>query len=174
MEFDFTTYMRDQIAAKLKELKHTKSDPHFHRIAGLSDMEEFIGNQLLTEGYQLLIETRDDFRFIDNRSDNYLSRGYYSFYVAKNHAPGDFDAMEDAKKACTTVAGKIQSRMLRDYKEDAKKPVPQRTFGIGMLEPGSFSIRTVGPLGDHYTAAYVSFTMIDIPDIVYNSDDWTD
>lgn len=171
VEFNFISYMRDEIAAKLKELQHTETNPHFHRIMGIADMEEFIGNQLLSDGYQLLAEDREDVRAVGSE-DNHLHRNFFSFYITKDFVPGDFDSIETAKKDCKKVAEKIISRMKYDWKAEKKLPATQWTHNIALLEPMSFTIRTVGPLGDNYIAAYVSFTVMSVPNLTYNPDDW--
>ena len=170
--YNHKTYLLN-VAEKLKELQHTEDDPHFHRIYGLADIEELIANQTITSGYQLLMEENDDNRFIDNNSDNILNRDYYAFYVAKNYEGGDFDSKETAKERCKTVAKKIISKYLKDYKED-RSSAPDQVYGLFALEPGSFSMRTIGPLGDNYIAIFVSFTIISNPKIIYNAGDWNE
>ena len=171
MLYNHKTYTLE-IARTLKELLHTDDEPHWHRIFGMADIEEFIANQILTDGYQLLMEDMDNSRII--RDDRPVNRDYYAFYVAKSFTGGDYDSKESAKEGCKTVANKIISKYLKDYKADAAFPIPNQNHGLSQLEPTSFSIQTMGPFGDNYIAAYVSFTIQNSPNLEYNASDWTE
>ncbi len=173
MRYNHKTYTLD-IATKLKELEHTTGNPHWHRVYGIADIEEFAENQGITDGYQLLMEENDDNRFIDNRSDNLISRFFHAFYISKSFEGGSPDDKEEAKEACKTVAKKVISKYLRDYKTDAALPKSNWVYGLAQLEPESFSMRTIPPMGDNYISVYVSFTLLDTADVVYDSGDWNE
>ena len=165
---DFIEYMR-AIAQSSKDIANQEGQ-HFHRVAGLGDMVEFLENQY--PGFHLMPVYTDDTRYIDRDSDNLMQREYFSFFLAKDYNPGDHDDLETQKNAMRAVAKKIISKILYDARQNEKVPRPQWT-GLNILERDSFSMRVVGPLGDGYVAMYVSFTTLDAAtDITYNPDDW--
>lgn len=171
MAYDHSAYLLE-IAQKLKEIGHTENEPHFHRVHGLSDVEEFLANLTQTSGYQLLEETFDNTQFV--RNDRPVARNYYSFYVAKDFDAGDTDSKENAKTGCISVIKKIISKYIRDYKADADLPIPNQIYGLRELEIESFSWMVIGVIGDNYMAVFVSFTLVDSPDVAYDANDWNE
>jgi len=170
MKYNHKNYLLD-VATKLKDIEHTIENPRFHRIYGIGDIEEFIGNQTLTKGYHLLCEIRDDENFIDFDSNNLTNRGYYGFYVAYNFEGGNFDSKETAKINCKTVAEKIISKYIKDFEEDNALSIPNRV-GLADLELSSFTITTLPTIADYYMLCFVSFTKREPSEIAYNANDW--
>lgn len=163
--FDFVPYFKN-IAEKLKELQHTTTDKHFHRIVSISQMEEFLQNMRSTTGYQLLVMDHVQGRMIDRDSDNLLDRPYYSFYVMKNVEHGNYDARQQAIQDCKTVAKKILSKLFYD-RFNAQN-------GLNFLDRNSITYQQSGPYAHNWFGINYNFTLLDPANIIYNADDWNE
>ena len=184
--FDFSRYFQN-IALTLKDVAPippsggTKGG--FHRVSGIAHLEEFLHNltRPADNGYHLVIEDNLDSRFIYN-SATLLDEQYYVFYVLKRCKLNDFDAIEQAKEGCKSVAKKIWSKIFRDHKSD-NMPVravgSTPSFGGGQgggclrdFRKNSITNQTIGPIADQYWGLMCSFTIADNPGIKYNENDW--
>jgi hypothetical protein len=181
MTFDFSDYFH-YIAVTLKDIAHTGQKRKFHRVSGITQLEELLHNLTRTtdDGYQLVIEDNLDSRFYYN-SATLLDQQYYVFYVLKKCRVNDFDSIEQAKEGCKAVAKKIWSKMFRDHESDWRSfPSPRgegqgvrsNASGLKDLRKDSISVNTVGPLADQYWGLMCAFTVADNPRIRYNPDDW--
>jgi len=185
MPFDFSRYFH-QIATSLIEIAHpdpiesnpsTSIDSHrtirkFHRISGITQLEELLQNLTLTTdvGYQLVIEDNLDSRYIFNAA-TLLDAQYYVFYVLKRCKLNDFAEIEQAKEGCKSVIKKIISKLFRDHEADWKMQTANAN-GLRGFQKNSISIQTIGPLADNYWGLMCSFTISDNPEIKYNPTDW--
>lgn len=169
MAFDFSQYFRD-IANRLKDIAHTDKKRKFHRVSGITQLEELLHNLTSTTdaGYQLVIEDNLDSRFFDN-AKTLLDQQFYVFYVLKRCNVSDFDSIEKAKDGCKSVSKKIWSKMFRDYETDWRSG---NTNGLRGFARGSIAVTTVGPLADQYWGLMCSFTVSDNPGIHYDAADW--
>ena len=162
--FNFIAYFRN-IAISLKDILHTDSDKHFHRISAIQELEEFIAASRSISGYQLLVLDKYNGKLDDSSSsDNLHDRHFHTFYILKKATSGDFYDIEAAKLGCYTVARKIMSQMFKD-KWDL-------LFGLRNLERSSFTYSSIGPLAHGYYGIMVSFSSLNPAGIIYNANDW--
>ena len=176
--FDFSRYFR-HIAVHLKDVAHSpisfgegQGVRKFHRVSGITQLEVLLHNLVLTtdDGYQLVIEDNLDSRFLYNAA-TLLDEQYYVFYVIKRCRVSDFDAIEQVKEGCKTVAKKIFSKLFRDHEADWKMQ-SANTNGLRGFQKKSITIQTIGPLADQHWGLMCSFTIADNPAIHYDPADW--
>jgi len=162
--FNFITYMR-QVAISLKELQHTTQDKHFHRVGSLADLEEFLSNLRIIQGYQLVALDKISGRLDDSsHSDNLLDKRVYTFYLFTQVNYGDFDTHETAIEACLTVTRKIISKMFADKTAGAN--------GLSLLNRSSIYYDTIGPFATGWYGVMCNFSLSDSAGIIYNASDW--
>ena len=166
--FDFITYMQD-IAESLIYIQHTGSLPRFHRVSGIASLEELLGKQAHTTGYQLVIEDNYTGRFSNNLSQNWLNYRQYSFYILKKAELNDPDDLENVKAECFLVAKKVISKLKIDQLSDHRA---KTSFGLRNLDQ-NIRYASIGPLGDFFVGIQVYFSLVDPAAHTYDTNDWT-
>jgi len=168
--FDFITYMQ-HIAESLTAISHSETNKSFFRVSGLNQMEELLQNLSTAKFPALIVEDMPEGRFLDERSNNVIDRRYFSFYVLKPAKIEDAADRSAVIDECKDIVNKIISRMFKNFK-DANINYNSESGIMRNLERGSIGYRAVGPIGDNCVGIWVSFTLIDTTDVIYNESDW--
>jgi hypothetical protein len=163
--FDFIGYFKN-VAEKLKEILHTEDEKHFARVSGIAGLEEFLANMRFAKGYQLIVIANESGRFIDKSSDNLLVQPYFSFYVMKKVEHGNFDEKDQVISDCKAVCKKILSKMFNDKRNNLN--------GLYNLDRDTITYSQAGPFGHGFHGMNYNFTLLDLPGITYNPDDWNE
>lgn len=89
---------------------------------------------------------------------------YFVFYVVQHAGLEDYDAQQAAKEECKTIGFKIFSKMLREKRLDLN--------GLAFLDFTVVPYQTIGPIGDNCFGVMFSYSVTDMANITYNSNDW--
>lgn len=169
--YDYVDYM-ENVAVKLKELRHTDDSKKFYRISNITFLEELLQN--LTDNgikdYILIVEDNMEGRFDDNSANALSDDQYYSFYIAKNIELNNFDDRQAAIKQCMVIIKKIYSKMFRDRANDNKGALNQT--GLRNLDRSKISYQTVGPFAENFHGIMTSFIVSPSAGIKYDENDW--
>ena len=162
--FDFVPYMQN-VATTLKELQHSDTDKHFHKVGSLAAMDELLTSSNQVNGYQLVVVDKKSGRLDDtSRSDNLLDRNFNTFFVVKTAGHGNYADRHNVIDGCMLIVKKILSKMFYDKRNSSE--------GLRDLDRSSFYYDTIGPFGQNFHGIMVSFSMISSPGIQFNTDDW--
>lgn len=163
-KFDFIPYMLD-CAERLKDIRHSASEPRFFRISGISQLEEMLANLPDVSTPALLVENNSEGRLTDpGPSDNFLDIPYFVFYVIDKAPINDFDRIEQIKASTKAIGLKIFARMLADRRNYRN--------GLIMLKFDNVPYQSIGPIGDNCFGTMFSFTVQNNVDTRYSASDW--
>jgi hypothetical protein len=172
-EFDALSYFED-IARKLKDIKHTDTEKHFFRSTSASYQTELGNSGSVAKYPALVVINRKDGRFADNSSDNLVVRKLFSFQILMPAQDNNPTTIAAVMTTTEKIVKKILSRMNRDKKRDNELAIPDGITGLRGLERGSISFQQTGPLLDNLYGLYVSFSIIEPSGIKYNAEDWSE
>lgn len=170
-EYNHISYMRE-VAEKCKDIRHLDERPHFHRISGLTQLEEFLDHITdLDSGFHLLAE--EDLIGQFNGDDNPLDRQTYMFFIVKYVNENDHDARQQVKRDCKAVAKKIIGRYRKHWYE-ANKSI-ENPYGLRDFDPENIFYQTIGPIAlTNCFGIEVRFTILEKACTIYNSSDWNE
>ena len=169
-EYNHIAYMLE-VAEKSKDILHTTSKPHFHRISGLVMLEEFLANiSNIAPGFHLLAEEDLNGQFIGD--DNPLDRSNYMFFIVKQVKPEDHNARQQVKRDCKAVIKKIVGRMRKHWREAQK--VGDDAYGLRNFDTENILYQTIGPIGDNCFGIECRFSIIEKAGTTYDNADWNE
>ena len=164
IQFDFISYMENEIAKKLKDINHSEEARRFFRISGIAGLEEYIAELPEVDGVSLMVVENPEGRISDNQGDNFTDTPSYEFYIATKYEFNNHTARVAAKEQCKAVGQKILARMLRDSR--------LRLHGLTLMQFTDIPYFPIGPFGDQAIAVYFRFDVNQYSGLVYNENDW--
>ena len=172
MTFDFLTYM-ENLAKKLVLISHgVNGKKSFFRVSGISSMEELLQGWLNKGSFPALFAVdQPESRLMDRDSSNLLSLNYYYFFVLQKADIASASSRNSAIITSDGIARSILSQLFKDKSAASVNPFTNKT-GLRNLNRDSISIKAVVPLADSCYWVWVSFTVINDPEIKFTQSEW--
>lgn len=168
--FDFISYLAD-ISERHQDILHRTSEPHFFRVAGIGQMDQFIQQINKASSPAICIDVNPDGQIISSLPNNSVDIPVYRFYVLKYADAGDFTVIETAKKEAKTLGLKILAKLGYDNYQASINEIDN---GLKYLDL-NFQYQVVGPIAQNWFGCMFSFRLqqsaIDTG-MVYDSDEY--
>lgn len=139
-----------ELTKKMK-LFQPKAESSFHK-APNSDTLASISNRLSDINYPVLVAVDGkDSDFSDNEAESLLMKPQYFFMFLKPAGNDDPDAILSAQAECEANALQVMAKMIKE----------QRTYinGLTGLLIDTFSIRSIGPIGENLYGVIMGFNL---------------
>ena len=163
MYFDYITYIQE-IAANLKLLQNTDDSDNFSKASSLPKMEEYLSEINSRAGFQLMILDSIAGKYQDDKSDNFLDRTIYTFFIFKYVELNNFIQRTSVISVCKTILHQILSKFFLDRMNYENN--------MEFLQRSSINYDTIGPIGNNCHGIMVHFAMLNAPEISYDSNEW--
>jgi hypothetical protein len=151
-----------ELTQKLKLFKK-EVENSFHK-APNSDTLASISNRLSDINYPVLVAIDGkDSTFADNGAESLLKTPQY-FFMFLEPATDDPDAILTAQAECEANALQVMAVMIQHSRKYLK--------GLMGLQPDSFTIASIGPIGDCLYGVIMGFTLQSGIDYRVNKDFW--
>lgn len=145
MVFDFVSYMED-VAVRHKDIMHSSDEPHFFRVAGIAQLDQFIAQINTVSSPAICADVNPDGQVISSLPNNSVDIPVYRFYVLKYADSGDFEMIETAKGEAKTLGLKILAKLSRDrYNAN----ISHTDNGLHFLDE-NYQYQVVGPLAQNW------------------------
>jgi len=166
--FDAVIYFED-IARKLKAVRHSDANKHFFRASNVMQLQELIASLSIAQYPAIVVFDKRDGRFEDNQSNNLIDRQYHQVLVLKPANGESSDSRRAAVDECSNIVNSIISRMTRDWLEAQRM---NDTTGLRNLDRSTMYYNTVGPLLDNLFGLELAFTLKEVQNTKFVADDW--
>ncbi len=152
---NFTQYMRT-LAEKSTYIQHSESDKRFYRMSGLKSFEEVLTNLLRAKTPAVAVDDSLEGKLYYNNFDNLLNRQYFSFFVLGKASLLNHDQREETLQQLKDISLAFSLKIIADSKTDFAQ---KTNFGLRLVDPSSFSYRTINNLPEGIIAIAVSFVL---------------
>ena len=164
VEAEFNAYFED-IAKRLKAIGHNP-EKEIIRFALSEELINGLRNAYDADGFLLAVMHEQG--SIANIGIQHGLKEYHqcSFFVLRQTATEDYEAIEEAWTACFEIGRKVLSKMVHDYEH-------AHTM-MALLDVDSVKFAKVGPIADHHYGYEFSFILLKKAGCNYRFDpnDW--
>lgn len=169
MSFNSVEYF-ENIARKMKAIRHTDSSPKFFRASSARTLEELLNSGAVAQYPSIILFDKRDGKFEDRQSNNLQDRQFYQLLILQKSEQLDSDSRRQAIDESFSVCRKIISKMTKDWLEAQR--IPNIVDGLRNLDRDSMYYNTVGPFLDSLYGIEFVFTLKESVNTKYEESDW--
>lgn len=150
MEYNHFSY-GEQLSQKLKPIVESKDAKKYYTCSESDNLYDFTRRLSSAIGVVMIAMDGSNSDFEMNAGDALFEIPQYFFLFIQ---PADTDNPADIlakQKGCKRICLQVQARMLREMSD------PFKTTAMKCLNPDSFIIRGIGPIGDNFYGALIGF-----------------
>lgn len=166
--FNFTEYTND-IATRLKDIRHSESNPRWFRVSNITALEELLASLGNADGVIMLVEDNLDGKYGWNEAGLVTDDEFYTFHIIKHLSNEGFSEREAWIKEAKSIVKKVLSKMFRDQNTSLENNTRN---DLRDLDRGRITYQSVGPLAGNFHGMMCSFVITEKSGIVYSDDDW--
>lgn len=141
----------EALAASLKAVAHT---PENRKFFTATEEEEFLSveDSLSSVTGTFLVAIDGSNSDLSYQPDNMTERPQYFFVILRNTESSGAHTISAAQSHSLRIARQVIARMMQDY--------TLCRSGLQSLDPDSFVIRGVGPIGDNFYGVLIGFNLL--------------
>lgn len=140
----------EDIARRLKPIKHTDKKPKFFTAAGQEDLPDLEARMSEISGILFIAINGTESTFDWKNSDNLMEQPSYLFAIIEQTEVGDSRTIHPAQQHCKLLAMAVISQMMQDYHNQKN--------GMDLLDPSSFEMKGFGPVKENFYGVLVGFS----------------
>lgn len=157
-------HVSELLATRHKLIQSTDYDPHFFRATERMDLTELNQNISAASGIIVIAIEMGDTSFQYQNSDQLSSRPVYKIVIASQTESSDSDTIFEAIKVSNHIAHDFIYRLMCFARTES--------HGCEAIDPNSFYIETIGPLGDLFYGVMLEFATHDLVNYSVNTNAW--
>jgi hypothetical protein len=143
--FNLITYLQE-IAETHKDIQHASNSPHFFRVAGIGQLDQFIAQINRASSPAICADVNPDGQIISSLPNNSVDVPTYRFYVLKYADAGNFESIQEAKVGSKTLGFKILAKLSHDKHQAT---IYNADNGLQSLDL-NFQYQVIGPLAQNW------------------------
>lgn len=154
----------ENIARKLKSIKHSDEKPHFFRATDQDEPQDLEQRLSSASGMLLIAIDGAESTFGWKISDSLMEQPLFHFAIVEQTEIGNSSTIFNAQSNCKKNAMQVIARMMNDYHNHTK--------GMDLLDPASFTMQGFGPIRNSFYGVMVDFSFEQGVDYTINDELW--
>lgn len=142
----------EKICKALKPFSWSQENGSFFRATEQTELQELNENISNAQGLIMIAINPAASAFQFHNSDSLMRRIPYSMVIVNQTSSTDTDSIFNSQSKCENIAIEICSRIMCDAR--------QYRNGCELIDPDSFTIEGIGPIGDNFYGVMLQFEAV--------------